>query len=131
MSEERKALAKYRSEQAAEAMESAQILFKSGKLRSSVGRSYYAMFYAVQALLAVEGPATSKHAGVISAFDRDYVKSGKFEKEQSIWLHEAFDLRQRADYKEMFDVTPERAESVLRHAERFTALIHNYLEKKA
>jgi uncharacterized protein (UPF0332 family) len=45
------------------------------------------MFYAVLALLALRKQETSKHTGVISLFDRDFVKPGVFSKELSQWLH--------------------------------------------
>lgn len=44
--------------------------------KDSIGRSYYAMFSAVRAILALDGVDYSKHAGVISYFQREYVKSG-------------------------------------------------------
>ena len=51
MKEERTALVEHRLEQADESIDSAQILLDHKKYRPSVSRSYYAMFYAVQALL--------------------------------------------------------------------------------
>jgi uncharacterized protein (UPF0332 family) len=68
--EERKALIDYRLEQADESLDSAQILFEHEKYRPSVSRAYYAMFYAVQALLIRKKVITSKHSGVIASFNR-------------------------------------------------------------
>ena len=65
MKEERKALIDYRLEQADESLDSAQILLEHKKYRPSVSRSYYAMFYAVQALLIRKKIITSKHSGAI------------------------------------------------------------------
>ena len=70
MKEERKALIEYRLEQAYESLDSAQILMEHKKFRPSVSRSYYAMFYAVQALLIREKFVTSKHSGAIAIFNR-------------------------------------------------------------
>lgn len=66
MPENRKELAKYRLNVAEEKLESARILFDNGNYKDSVGRSYYAMFAGVRALLAERGVDFSKHAGVIS-----------------------------------------------------------------
>ncbi len=96
MNENLKALVGYRLEQATESLESAELLYKHQKYRSAVSRAYYAMFYAVLSLLAIHSTTTSKHSGVISRFDRDFVKAGYFDKTLSKWLHDAFDLRQRA-----------------------------------
>jgi len=124
---DRQALVAYRLEQAGESLQSARLLLENSKYRSSLSRSYYAMFYAVLALLAVEGTRVSKHVGALSAFDREFVKKDLFEKEMSLWLHEAFDLRQRSDYREMFAVTAERASAVLGNADRFVEAVTEHL----
>ncbi len=121
------ALVTYRLEQADEALESAQILIDHGQYRSSVNRAYYAMFYGVLALLAVSGSQTSKHSGAMSLFDRDFVKTGKFDKAFSRWLHAAFDLRQEADYQELVTVSADTAEETLEHARTFVAGVKGQL----
>ena len=86
------------------------------------------MFYALLALLATEDKSTSKHSVIISLFDRKYVRNGIFAKDYSKWLHEAFDLRQRADYREMFRISSERAKTVLENATSFVAAIKDHIE---
>jgi len=119
MSTEILALINYRFEQADEALDSAQVLLEHGNYRSVVNRSYYAMFYAVLALLAPTKQETSKHAWVMTLFDRDFVKIGLFGKDFSQWLHQAFNLRQRSDYQELFTVPAEEAQTILEHAQTF------------
>jgi uncharacterized protein (UPF0332 family) len=123
-----KELVNYRLEQAYESLQSAEILLKNGKYRPAVNRSYYAMFYSVLALIVTENHSVSKHSGVISIFDREYVKKGIFPRELSKWLHESFDLRQRADYTEMFTVSRERAEELLCNASAFLDGVKEYLK---
>ena len=127
MKEERKALIEYRLEQADESLDSAQILMEHKKFRPSVSRSYYAMFHAVQALLIRKKIITSKHSGAIAVFNREFIKNNIFDKEFSRWLQEAFDLRQRADYREMFTVTSKRAKAVLENARFFVEEIKRNL----
>jgi len=98
MTENVQALVTCRLEQADESLEAARTLLDKELIRPSVNRSYYAMFYAVLALLAQGKKETSKHSGAIALFDRDFVKQGVFKKNYSRWLHDAFDLRQRSDY---------------------------------
>ena len=129
MKEERETLVQYRLEQADESLESAQLLLDNNKYRPSVSRSYYGMFYAVLALLVVEGRHTSKHSGAIAMFNREFVKTGKFDKDFSRWLQEAFDLRQRADYREMFSISYERTKSVFEHAQTFVAEVKRRIEE--
>jgi uncharacterized protein (UPF0332 family) len=115
MTDNIRALVKYRFEQADESLESAKVLFEKNLLRSSVNRSYYAMSYAVQALLATQKLETSKHSGTITFFDREFVKSCVINKDFSRWLHKAFDLRQARDYQADFYVTKEQAEVTLKN----------------
>lgn len=129
MKEERKALIDYRLEQADESLYSALILFEHKKYRPSVSRSYYAMFYSVQALLIRKKFITSKHSGAISIFNREFVKKNIFDREFSQWLQEAFDLRQRADYREMFTVSSKRAKTVLENARLFVEEIKKRLSE--
>ena len=88
-----KDLVKYRMEQAKETIIESEILQEKSSYRGSLNRSYYAMFYAVLALLAVKKLGTSKHSGALSLFDKEFVKAGIFPKELSKNLHLAFDLR--------------------------------------
>ena len=89
------------------------------------------MFYAVQALLTREKLIASKHSGAIAIFNREFVKNNIFDREFSRWLQEAFDLRQRADYREMFTVTGKRAKSILDNARSFVKEIKKNLSDDA
>ncbi len=125
-----KALVEYRLEQADEALKAARTLFKEELLGSAVNRAYYAMFYSVLALLALEKKETSKHSGAISLFDKDYVKTGVFPKQFSRWLHQAFDLRQRSDYTVKYTLSREEAEQVINQALAFVAQVKEVLKDK-
>lgn len=129
MTENIKALLTYRLEQADESLEATRTLLAKRLTRPAVNRAYYAMFYAVLALLSVEKKETSKHSGAIALFDRDYVKSGVFKKDFSRWLHNAFDLRQRSDYAAEYQVSMEEAEEALNNAELFVKEIQKYLSE--
>ena len=60
MTENIQALVTYRLEQADESLEAAKTLLDKKLIRPSVNRAYYAMFYAVLALLAIRSSMTSK-----------------------------------------------------------------------
>jgi uncharacterized protein (UPF0332 family) len=130
MTENIKALVAYRLEQADESLEAAKILLDKGLIRPSVNRAYYAMFYAVLALLAREKQETSKHSGAITLFDRDFVKQGIFKKDFSRWLHDAFDLRQRSDYAAEYHVSGEETDKTLKNAESFVGEVKKVLAKE-
>ena len=75
----REELMKYRLESAREKLDSARLLLDNNNFRDSVGRSYYAMFTAVRAILARDGIDYSKHASVIGHFQKEYIKTGILE----------------------------------------------------
>jgi uncharacterized protein (UPF0332 family) len=122
------ALIRYRLEQADESLQAASILMEKKLLRPSINRSYYAMYYAVLALLAIEKKETSKHSGVISLFDKEFVKKGTFPKELSRWLHAAFDLRQRSDYGADQIVSGSDVQKTLENAKIFVGRVSTILK---
>ena len=98
--EEIASLIKYRLEQAQIALDDAKFLLDGKRSpQSVVNRAYYAMFYAAIALLQRIGKIPSKHTGVVSIFDTEFVLKGIFPKELSRNFHKAFELRQVSDYK--------------------------------
>jgi len=124
-----KALIAYRVEQAEESLLAARVLLDRDLIRPAVNRSYYGMFYAVLALLAVRKEETSKHSGAIALFDREFVKTGVFPREFSRWLHDAFDLRQRSDYAPEASIGKDKAAEIQKHAESFVHHVKTELER--
>jgi uncharacterized protein (UPF0332 family) len=117
----------YRMEQAHETLREAEILLNESALRGAINRAYYAMFYALLALLATKQLGTSKHSGALALFDREFVKTGVFPRELSRSLHLAFDRRQTHDYGEMTQVNRQLAEETLTDAQTFVAAVEAYL----
>ncbi len=74
MKKEYAELVKYRIEKAKITLMDAKEFFKGVSLESTVNRIYYAMFYAVNALLITKGLFSSKHSGVRALFDKEFVK---------------------------------------------------------
>ena len=78
-SEKQLQLATSRLQQAEESLDEAQYLFDGRKSpRAVINRSYYAMFYAVLAVLIFEEFSSSKHSGVLSYFNKRFIKEGIF-----------------------------------------------------
>lgn len=129
---DRETLFAYRLTEAEETMADARKMLESGvSARSVVNRAYYAMFYGVLALLLRENieHKTSKHAGIISIFDRSIVHAGKMDKEYSRMLHRIFDARQESDYKEFIKFTAENAAEYVRIADEFLLGVKSLISK--
>lgn len=98
-------------------------------IRAVINRLYYAMFYAVLALLLQKGMGTSKHAGAISLFDKEFIKTGIFDEKLSKILHRAFELRQRGDYMERAEVTKSDVDELFPEAREFVRKVKLHLLK--
>jgi uncharacterized protein (UPF0332 family) len=123
-------LARYRLKQANESLEEAKYLFAGNKsLRSVMNRVYYSMYYAVLALLIFENYVSSKHIGIISFFNKQFIKQGIFPKEMGRWINKAFEMRQKSDYREYVELTHEQVEPFLEFSLIFIKSIEEYLDK--
>jgi hypothetical protein len=123
-----RSLALSRLQQAEESLDEAQFLFDGGKsLRSVINRVYYAMFYAILALLIFEPFGSSKHTAVLSYFNLHFIKNGRLPKELGRAVNKAFELRQRGDYKEIVTIVSEQAEPLLSRAAEFIRAVRQFL----
>lgn len=127
--EKKHELSKYRIKQAEESLEEARFLLSGNKSpRSIINRTYYAMFYAVLALLVHEPYSSSKHSGILSYFNSHFIKEGKFHKDLGRSINKAFELRQRGDYREYINLSYEQVEPFIGEAEVFIKAIKDYLK---
>ena len=86
------------------------------------------MFYAALALLQKIGKVPSKHAGVVSLFDTEFVLKGAFPRELSKDFHKAFELRQISDYKVFQPLSPAEALGMWNKAVRFVEAVKQHLD---
>ncbi len=109
--EGKRQLALYRIQQAEESLDEAQYLLAGNKSpRSVINRAYYSMFYSILALLIFEPYSSSKHSGVLSYFNRHFIKGGMLPKDIGRAVNKAFDIRQRGDYREKISLDPYQVE---------------------
>lgn len=122
-------LVAFRLQQASEALKEAEILSLASLRRGAVNRAYYAMLYAVMALAIKKKVETSKHSGLISFYDREFVKTGILSRESSRALHLACDRRQAADYGEIDTVDEEMTSTALKDAVEFVEQVRKILSR--
>lgn len=123
-------LVKYRLESAKERLKSSRLLLDAGQYKDSIGRSYYAIFSAVRAVLAENKVDFSKHAGVISYFQKEYVKTNIFDVKYSKILQNAFQIRNICDYDDFYLATKSSAEEQYNNAQKMNEAIERYLSSK-
>ena len=123
-------LSQYRFGRAVEMLNDAKKLLQQKSYASSVNRSYYSIFHALRAVTALEGFDSSKHAGVIAYINREFVKTGIFDRQLSKILDTAFRLREKADYDDFFIVSHTEAEEQAEKAEKVIEMVEPYLREK-
>jgi len=133
MTDDKQILFEYRLQQALTTLEDAKKMIQEKiSPRSVINRAYYSMFYMVLALFLKTDVniKTSKHAGVISIFDKEFVLSGKIDKKYSKILHSMFNDRQESDYKELVEVSEDDAINGVRYAEDFINAVNKFISDK-
>lgn len=96
---------------------------------SGVNRSYYAVFYAANALLATLGEARSKHSGVISVFRLRFIKTGELPAELSEIYGDLLNSRQSGDYDMNNRIEIETVGQLLEKARHFVDEVEQWLRR--
>lgn len=120
-------LVKHRLSTAEEKIVSAQILMEAGQYRDSVGRSYYAIFSALRAVLATREVDFSKHSGVIAYFQKEFIKTGIFDVKFSRYIQQAFQIRNSCDYDDFFIASRQDAVEQYMRADELLRAVREYL----
>ena len=121
-------LAKYRLQKASTDLDAARFNYEHGLFDAAANRSYYAIFHAARAVLALTGQDYKKHSGVIAFFRRDYIKTGILDKKLSDIIQDAFEIRTDCDYEDFYVVAKEDVEQQIKNAEYFISVIEKYLQ---
>jgi uncharacterized protein (UPF0332 family) len=112
---------------AGESLRAAQLLATNELLDFAASRAYYTMFYVAEAFLLNEGLTFSSHAAVISAFGRDFARTGRVPVEFHRYLIDAQDLRNQGDYDIDSAITESEANELISHAQQFLELAKRLL----
>lgn len=106
-----------------------EVLIQNGAYSAAISRAYYAMFHLAQALLDVKGLSFSKHSALISAFGKEFSKTGLIDTRLHNYLIQAQEDRLTADYDVMQILTEETARKHLERAIIFLDATISFLEK--
>ena len=117
----------YRLETAKDELENAKLMYEYGRYKASINRSYYSIFHAMRAVLAIDRVDFKKHSGVISYFMKEYIKSGIFDKRYSNIIRKASAARNNSDYEDFYQAEPEEALQQYNEAEDFYNAVQKYI----
>lgn len=128
--EEKLELSNYRLNSAEENLKDSKTLFDLKSYRNSIGHSYYTIFSSMRAILALDGVDFKKHSGVISYFQREYIKSNILDKNYSYIIDKAFRYRSRSDYQDFYVAYKSDAEEQYNNAKEFLEEVKKYIENR-
>jgi uncharacterized protein (UPF0332 family) len=126
-------LFQYRREQALLTLQEAEkMLVENFSPRTIINRAYYAMFYMTLSLFIYKGISysTSKHTGIISLFDKEFILTNLIERKHSKALHKMFDRRIEFDYKDFVHPMVDDAREGVTAAHQFIDAIEAFINIK-
>lgn len=90
-----------------ECLRDAEIAIANQSLSMAANRLYYACFNAIHALFVMQGIYSKTHEGMNVLFNLHYVKTGIFDAHFGTFLNHLENLREKADYNVIYDVSKE------------------------
>ena len=114
-------------ERADHALEVAAALEKDGYPADAASKTYYAMFYAAQALLKSEGIDVIRHSAVESALGYHFAKTGRIDPKYHKMLINARNIREVADYDIQEEIVGRDASLKLEEGKAFVAAVKELL----
>lgn len=127
MEDSLKELAGYRLKRAKEMLSASECNLEIGQYRTSLNRSYYAIFHAMRSANALKRFDSSKHSGVIAFFTKEYLKTEILERDLAAVIKESSLCREKSDYDDFYVAGREEAEEQLENAKYFVQKIEEYV----
>jgi uncharacterized protein (UPF0332 family) len=126
VSEKKVDLCIYRMRSAIETLGVSALCLESQHYKDSINRSYYAAFYAVKAVLALEEVDFKRHKDAVAHFNKTYVATDIFPREIGKKLGRLKQERETSDYDDFYIASKEESERQIAVAEEFIKLSEHY-----
>ena len=121
--------ARYRLNKAKETLETAKMIFNEGKdFTSANNRAYYAIFYAIREVLAIEETDFKRHKDVLAYFNKEYVNKEIFPKMIGRKMSQAQRIREDSDYDDDYEPSLEKKEQQINTAGELVDLVEKYID---
>lgn len=123
-------LINYRIDRARETAEEAEMALNHHKLKLAENRIYYAIFYMVHALSVLYGFSTAKHNTLKGWFNKEFVFTGKIDKDFYKIYNRAFDKRQEGDYDDFVTFEKEEVAEDLKNMKQFLKELEDFIKQE-
>lgn len=128
--DQRRSYVLYRMESAHKTLAAAELMAENELWNSAVNRLYYALFYAVSALLLDNNIVAKTHTATLNQFSQHFVKNGLFDKRYGTLLSVLFDSRLKGDYGDIYDFDKERVISLFEPVREMISRIESEIKPK-
>ena len=128
MSEKKVDLCIYRMRSAIETLGVSALCLESQHYKDSINRSYYAAFYAVKAVLALEEVDFKRHKDAVAYFNKTYVATDIFSREIGKKLGRLKQERETSDYDDFYIASAADATEQYAAAEFIITEVKQYLD---
>ncbi|MDR0911172.1 MAG: HEPN domain-containing protein [Methanobrevibacter sp.] len=112
---------------ALESLDDAKFGLENERFKIGVNRAYYAVFYAVKALLFKKGFSPKTHTGTISKFGEEFVLNDTFNRKIAKIFTDLEELREKSDYDDVFNYNEELVLNTIKEAEMFIEEARKFL----
>lgn len=126
----KKSLCVYRYNDAMETLETAKLCFDNKRYKDTLNRCYYAAFYAIKAVLALESVDFRRHKDVVAYFNQHYVATEIFPRELGRKLSRLKQKRETSDYDDFYIASFEEAEEQIQTTALIIEYVKTYLNEK-
>ena len=120
---------KYRLERAKETLKTAKVIFDIKDYKSANNRAYYAIFYAIRAVLALERKDFKRHKDVIAYFNKNYINTEIFPRKLGHKISLAQSIREDSDYDDKYVASEEKTQTQIKTAEELINKVEEYIER--
>ena len=126
MQDKAKDLCIYRINSALETLDATKVCIESKHYKDAINRSYYASFYAIKAVLAMEGTDFKRHKDVVAYFNKNYVATEIFSRNLGRKIVKAEEIRHESDYDTFYIASKEVTIEQIQTAEQLIELVEVY-----
>lgn len=120
----------YRMNHATETLDTAKLCMEHKRYKDAINRCYYAAFYAVKAVLALEGTDFKRHKDVVAYFNQNYVETNVFNRETGKRLGRLKRKRETSDYDDFYMVSYDEAQEQYEAAKLIVKDVQKFLKIK-
>ena len=117
----------YKSGRAKKSLQISGNLLRDGFYGDAINRIYYAVYYAVSALLYIHKLYPKTYRGMKSLFNKEFIQTGLIDKTYGDFYSHIFAKRFEADYEDFFQIDVARTEEYYNEAKKLIEIIEDIL----